>query len=73
MSVSVKFYISELQNSTPTYILYGIVIQPAQSVKGLGVVIDQDLKFHKHTSLVTNKANGVLGLIKRDFTHLFEP
>ena len=28
-----------------TYFLCGIAIQPAQSVRDLGVVIDQDLKF----------------------------
>ena len=33
-------------------------------------MIDQDLKFHEHTSLVTNKANRVFGLIKRGFTYL---
>ena len=53
-----------------TYFLCDIVIQPAQPVRDLGVVIDQDLKFHEHTSLVTNKANRVFGLIKRGFTYL---
>ena len=53
-----------------TYFLCGTAIQPAQSVRDLEVVIDQDLKFHEHTSLVTNKANHVLGLIKSDFAYL---
>ena len=53
-----------------TYFLCGTAIQPAQSVRDLGVVIDQDLKFHEHTSLVTNKANRVLGLIKSSFAYL---
>ena len=53
-----------------TYFLCGTAIQPAQSVRDLGVVIDQDLKFHEHTSLVTNKANCVLGLIKSSFAYL---
>ena len=53
-----------------TYFLCGIVIQPAQPVRDLVVVIDQNLKFHEHTSLVTNKANRVFGLIKRGFTYL---
>ena len=53
-----------------TYFLCGIVIQPTQPVRDLGVMIDQDLKFHEHTSLVTNKANRVFGLIKRGFTYL---
>ena len=33
-------------------------------------MIDQDLKFHEHTSLVTNKTNHILGLIKRNFSYL---
>ena len=33
-------------------------------------MIDQDLKFHEYTSLVTNKANRVLGLIKSSFAYL---
>ena len=53
-----------------TYFLCGTAIQPVQSVRDLEVVIDQDLKFHEHTSLVTNKANRVLGLIKSSFAYL---
>ena len=53
-----------------TYFLCDTAIQPAQSVRDLRVTIDQDLKFHEHTSLVTNKANHILGLIKRSFSHL---
>ena len=67
--ISVMLCILELQNSVPIF-LCGIAIQPTQSVRDLGVVIDQDLKFHEHTSLVTNKANRVLGLIKSGFTYL---
>jgi len=39
-------------------------------VRDLGVTIDHDLKFHERTSLVTNKANRILGLIKRSFACL---
>ena len=53
-----------------TYFLCGTAIQSAQSFRDLGVMIDQDLKFHEHTSLVTNKANHILGLIKRRFSYL---
>jgi len=52
------------------YYLSGAAIQPVLSVRDLGVTIDHDLKFHEHTSLVTNKANRILGLIKRSFTCL---
>ena len=47
----------------PNYFFCGIAIQPAQSVRDLEVVVDQELKFHEHTSLVTNKANRILGLV----------
>ena len=33
-------------------------------------MIDEDLKFHEHTSFVTNKANRILMLIKRIFACL---
>ena len=53
-----------------TYFLCGIAIQPTRSAKDLGVLIDQDLKFHEHASFATNKANRVLGLIKKSFSYL---
>ena len=34
------------------------------------LTIDQDLKLHEHTSLVTNKANHILWLINRSFFYL---
>ena len=40
------------------------------SVRDLGVMIDEDLKFHEHTLFVTNKDNCILGLIKRSFACL---
>ena len=72
MSVSATNVLHLGATEQRTYFLCGIAIQPAQSVRDLGVVIDQDLKFHEHTSLVTNanKANCVLGLIERGFTYL---
>ena len=35
--------------------------------KDLGVIVDKDLKFHKHASFAIKKANTILGLIKRYF------
>jgi len=32
--------------------------------KDLGVIIDEQLKFHDHTSYATSKANRTLGIIK---------
>ena len=36
----------------------------------LGIVFDDQLKFHHHTTQVTTKANRVLGLIKKSFEYL---
>jgi len=38
----------------------------------LGVLIDHNLKFHSQCSAVVNKANRLLGLIKRTFLDLSE-
>ena len=38
--------------------------------KDLGVNIDEDLKFSEHIEIQVNKANKLLGLIRRSFTHL---
>ena len=38
--------------------------------KDLGVIIDEDLKFHKHTAAVVKKANNILSLINKSFESL---
>ena len=38
--------------------------------KDLGIIIDENLKFHKHTAAAAKKANFILGLIKRSFASL---
>jgi len=38
--------------------------------KDLGVVVDQNLKFHQHAAAITTKANCILGLISKCFVHL---
>ncbi len=38
--------------------------------KDLGVIIDEKLKFDKHTEVQANKANKVLGLLRRSFETL---
>ena len=40
--------------------------------KDLGVTIDNQLKFHRHTNIVVNKANQILGLIAKTFETLDE-
>ena len=38
--------------------------------KDLGVLVDKDLKFVKHITSQVNKANKILGLIRRSYEHL---
>ena len=46
------------------------VLEHVKEIKDLGVITDQKLKFHNHTSAAIKKANSVLGLIKRSFAAL---
>jgi len=38
--------------------------------KDLGVIIDQNLKFHQHKAAAAAKANRIVGLISKCFEHL---
>ncbi len=38
--------------------------------KDMGILIDEELKFHKHVSATVTKANQSLGIIKRNFDTL---
>ena len=40
--------------------------------KDLGVTFDPSLKFSKHVGKVANKANRIVGLIRRTFAHMDE-
>ena len=50
--------------SRPSYSL-GVQLKSVESVKDLGVTINYDLSWGKHVSYIVNKANKVLGVIKR--------
>ena len=47
-----------------------VEIKTTTCEKDLGVYIDSELKFSQHTKTQTNKANRIVGLIRRSFTHL---
>ena len=47
-------------------------LETVREEKDLGVVIDSQLTFSKHISLKVNKANSIMGLIRRTFRHLDE-
>ena len=54
------------------YKMKGQKLQKVEDEKDLGVVVDNELKFHKHTASVVKKANMKLGLIKKSFASLDE-
>ena len=41
----------------------GKQLEQVNDEKDLGVLIDDELKFHKHTAAAIKKANGILGII----------
>ena len=49
------------------YYLDGVQISPNSIVRDLGVTMDCYLKFQEHTNLTINKANRILGLIRKTF------
>ena len=57
-------------NACYTYYIGNDLLQYIKEHKDLGVIMDLNLKFHVHTSIVANKANQVLGLLKKSFTNL---
>ena len=45
-------------------------LQLTQLQNDLGILFDDKLKFHDHTTKVTTKANRILGMIKKSFEYL---
>jgi len=67
-----KTVVMHLGNTNQCY-TYHMDDQPLEAVsehKDLGIIIDSNLKFHSQTTAATNKANRVLGLIKKSFNSL---
>ena len=54
-------------NPKHIYQLNGHELETTDSEKDLGVMVDNNLKFHVHTSFATKKANQILGVIKKTF------
>jgi len=57
-------------NTNHIYSMGGNCIEQTREEKNLGVVIDNQLKFHSHVSAVTSKARRLLGLINKSFINL---
>jgi len=53
-----------------SFYLNSTVIDSVISHKDLGIIFDNHLKFHDHTTEVTAKANRLLGLIRKSFEYL---
>ena len=52
-------------NTSPNYTLGGKSLKCVQSVKDVGVTLSSNLLWNKHVGITTNKANKVLGIIRR--------
>ena len=60
------------RNSKAEYAMEGTTLNTVIEEKDLGVLIDEELKFHKHVSAAVAKANQILGIVKRTFDTLDE-
>ena len=52
------------------YNMGGTPLQETECEKDLGVKIDNNLKFSQHIDTIVNKANSIMGIIRRTFKHL---
>ena len=48
------------------YILHNKILATANTSKNLGVTITSDLRWNEHVNNITNKANWILGFLKRN-------
>ena len=55
---------------TQRYTISGQELEHVFDEKDLGVIFDSDLSFDEHISRITQKANGIVGLIRRTFSYL---
>ena len=46
------------------------ILENKSELKDLGILIDEHLKFSNHIAEKVNKANQIMGLIRRTFVHL---
>ncbi len=57
-------------NGNYVYSLNGHNLEQVHQEKDLGVIVDDQLNFHNHTSAAVNKSNQILAIIKKSFMHL---
>ena len=58
------------RNPCHVYEIEGIELKQVMEEKDLGVIMDQELKFHHQTAAVVKKANCMLAVIKNSFAVL---
>ena len=57
-------------NPRVNYIMNDVQLADTKQEKDLGVIVDEELNFHKHVSSAASKANQILGMIKRTFSQI---
>ena len=69
-----KYKVLHMGNSNPShcYIMSNIPLTMTAEEKDLGVIMDNELKFHKHTAYAVKKASKMFGLFRATFTCLDE-
>ena len=55
-------------NQEEDYQLYDTTLETTNNEKDLGVIIDDNFKFHTQASAASKKANQILGVIKKTYT-----
>ena len=61
---------SNQETAKYTYRLNNHEVKSVSSVKDLGITVDEELKFREHMISKVNKANAVMGTIRRTFKYL---
>ena len=54
----------------PPHRLNGVPLQEVDREKDLGIIVDQELKFHQQTAAAAAKASQMLAVAKRSFAHI---
>ena len=57
----------ESRNPNISYILNDVELKSVDREKGIGILIDDKLKFHRHSAAATKKGNQMLGILKRSY------
>ena len=65
-----KKHAEELCDHKYHYEMDGHILKRSKCEKDIGVNIDNDLNFHTHINSIVNKANRVMGIARRTFSHL---